>query len=54
MAHAFKKQVKPRPLQIGDLVLRVIRDLIRDLREKFRPSWSIPYFIRELTLEDVT
>ncbi|WKA08383.1 hypothetical protein VitviT2T_026110 [Vitis vinifera] len=51
MARAFKKRVKPRPLHVGDLVLRVIRGLIRDPRGKFRPSWSGPYFIRELTLE---
>ncbi|RVW69084.1 Transposon Tf2-8 polyprotein [Vitis vinifera] len=49
MARAFKKRVKPRPLQIGDLVLKVIRGLIRDPRGKFRPNWSGPYFIRELT-----
>ena len=46
MARAFKKRVKPRPLRIGDLVLKVIRGLIRDPRGKFRPSWSGPYFIR--------
>ena len=51
MARAFKKRVKPRLLKIGDLVLRVIRGLIRDPRGKFRPSWSEPYFIRELTSE---
>ncbi|RVW98084.1 Pro-Pol polyprotein [Vitis vinifera] len=51
MARAFKKRVKPRPLQIGDLVLKVIRGLIRDPRGKFRPNWSGPYFIRELTPE---
>ncbi|KAJ9694023.1 hypothetical protein PVL29_009818 [Vitis rotundifolia] len=51
MARAFKKRVKPRPLRIGDLVLKVIRGLIRDPRGKFRPNWSGPYFIRELTLE---
>ncbi|RVW95283.1 hypothetical protein CK203_034227 [Vitis vinifera] len=51
MARAFKKRVKPRLLHIGDLVLRVIRGLIRDPRGKFRPSWSGPYFIREMTLE---
>ena len=33
------------------MVLKVIRGLIRDPREKFRPNWSGPYFIRELTLE---
>ena len=52
MVCAFKKRVKPRPLWIGDLVLKVIRGLIRDPRGKFRPNWSGPYFIRELTLED--
>ena len=50
---AFKKRVKPRPLQIGDLVLMLIRGLIRDPRGKYRPSWSGPYFIRELTPEGV-
>ena len=53
MVHTFKKRVKPRPLQMGDLVLRVIKGLIRDSRGKFRPSWSKPYFIRELTLVGV-
>ncbi|RVW22323.1 Transposon Tf2-12 polyprotein [Vitis vinifera] len=51
MARAFKKRVRPRPLRIGDLVLKVIRGLIRDPRGKFRPNWSGPYFIRELTPE---
>ncbi|WJZ81616.1 hypothetical protein VitviT2T_001450 [Vitis vinifera] len=51
MARAFKKRVKPRPLHVGDLVLKVIRGLIRDPRGKFRPNWSGPYFIRELTPE---
>ena len=46
-------EIVDRPLQRGDLVLSVIRGLIRDLRRKFRPSWSGPYFIRELTLEGV-
>ena len=53
MAHAFKKRVKPRPLQIGDLVLKVIKGLIRDPSGKFRPNWSGPYFIRELTSKGV-
>ena len=45
-ARAFKKRVKSRPLQRGDLVLKIIKGLIKDPRGKFRP-----YFIRELTLE---
>ena len=48
MACAFKKCVKPRPLQKGDLVLRILRGLIGDPRGKFRPSWSGPYVIREI------
>ena len=51
MACAFKKQVRPRPLQKRDLVLRILRGLIRDPRGKFRPSWGGPYVIRELTPE---
>ena len=51
MACAFKRRVKPRPLRIGDLVLKVIKGLIRDPRGKFIPNWSKPYFIRKLTLE---
>ena len=49
MARAFKKRVKPRPLQRGDLVLRILRGLVTDPRGKFRPKWSGPYIIRELT-----
>ncbi|KAL6318082.1 hypothetical protein AAG906_035227 [Vitis piasezkii] len=37
MARAFKKRVKPRPLQKGDLVLRILKGLIGDPRGKFRP-----------------
>ena len=34
-----------------DLTLRILRGLIGDLGGKFRPNWSAPYVIRELTLE---
>ena len=51
MASTFKKRVKPRPLQRGDLVLRVLRGLVTNPRGKFRPNRSGPYIIRELTLE---
>ena len=36
------------------MVLKVIKGLIRDLGGKFRPNWSRPYFIRELTPDGVT
>ena len=38
MARSFKKRVKPRPLQRGDLVLRVLRGLVINPRGKFRPN----------------
>ena len=51
MARAFKKRVKPRSLQRGDLVLRILRGLAGDPRGNFRLTWSGPYIIRELTSE---
>ncbi|KAL6348669.1 hypothetical protein AAG906_019368 [Vitis piasezkii] len=50
MTRAFRKRVKPRKFQRGDLVLKVLRGLISDPRGKFRPSWSGPYVI-EIRLE---
>ena len=44
MTRAFRKRVKP-----SDLVLKVLRGLINDPRGKFRPNWSEPYVIRDLT-----
>ena len=51
MTRAFGKRVKPRKFKKGDLVLKVLRGLINDPRGKFRPSWSGPYVIRDLTKE---
>ena len=51
MTRAFRKRVRPRKFQRGDLVLKVLRGLISDTRGKFRPSWSGPYVIRDLTRE---
>ena len=52
MDRAFRKRVKPRPLQKGDLVLRILRGLVGDPRGKFRRNWSGPYVIQELTSEE--
>ena len=38
MTRAFRKRVKPRKFQKGDLVLKVLRGLISDPRGKFRLS----------------
>ena len=51
IVRAFRKTVKPKKFQKGDLVLRVLKGLISDPRGKFRPSWSRPYVIQDLTRE---
>ena len=53
MTCAFRKRVKPRKFQKGDLVLKVLRGLIGDPRGKFRPTWSGSYVIQYLTREGV-
>ena len=42
MTRAFRKRVKPRKFQKGDLVLKVLRGLINEPRGKFRPNWTGP------------
>ena len=51
MTRAFRKKVKPRKFQKGDLVLKVLRGLIGDPKGKFRSTWSGPYVIQDLTRE---
>ena len=54
MTRAFRRRVKPRKFQKGDLVLKVLRGFIGDPRGKFRPTWSGSYVIRDLTQEGAT
>ena len=51
MTCEFRKRVKLRKFQKDDLVLKVLRGLINDPRGKFRPNWSGPYVIQDLTQE---
>ena len=53
MVCAFRKRVRLRSLQKGDLVLRILRGLVGNPRGNFRLGWSKPYVIRELTPEGV-
>ena len=45
MVHAFRKSVKPKKFQKGNLVLKVLRGLISNPKGNFRPSWSGPHVI---------
>ena len=51
MTCAFGKRVRPKKFKKGDLVLKVLRGLINNPRGKFRPNWSGPYVIQDLTPE---
>ena len=51
MTRVFRKRVKPKKFQKDGLVLKVLRRLIGDPIRKFRPTWSGPYVIRDLTQE---
>ena len=51
MTRVFRKRVKPRKFQKGNLVLKVLRGLISDPRGKFRLTWSGLFVIRYLTRE---
>ena len=50
MTYAFRKRVRPRKFQKGNLVLKALKGFINDPRGKFRPTWSGSYVIRDLTL----
>ena len=54
ITRTFRKRVKPRKFQKGNLVLKALRGLINNPRGKFRPNWSGPYVIRDLTREGAT
>ncbi|RVW29917.1 hypothetical protein CK203_112174 [Vitis vinifera] len=45
----FPEEITDDGVIVDVLVLRILRGLIGDPRGKFRPSWSGPYVIRELT-----
>ena len=45
MVRVFRKRVKPKKFQKGNLVLKVLRGLISNPKGNFRPSWSGPHVI---------
>ena len=51
MTRAFKKKIKHKKFQKGDLFLNVLKGFIGDPRGKFRPTWSGSYVIQDLTQE---
>ena len=54
IARAFNKNVKPRDLKEGDLVLKVLSDETSNPRGKMKPIWSRPFVIKKIMLGDAT
>ena len=52
IARAFNKNVKPRNLKEGDLVLKVLRDETFDPRGKMKPRWFGSFIIKKIMLGD--
>ena len=48
MARAFNKKVRPREVQVGDLVLRKILKINPDSRGKFVPKYEGPYIVKKV------
>ena len=54
IARAFNKNVRPRNLKEGDLVLKVLKDETFDPRGKMKPRWSSPFIIKKIMLGGAT
>ena len=54
IARAFYKNVKPKNLKEGDLVLKVLRDETFDPRGKMKPRWSWPFIIKKIMSRGAT
>uniref|UniRef100_A0A803MTF5 RNase H type-1 domain-containing protein n=1 Tax=Chenopodium quinoa TaxID=63459 RepID=A0A803MTF5_CHEQI len=50
ITHAFRKKVRPRSFQVGDMVLAVTRHIItsRKTGNKLTSKWDGPYVVREV------
>ena len=48
IARAYNKNIKSGKIKEGDLVLKLTRPIITDLREKFKPNWEGPYLVKKL------
>lgn len=45
---AFNKRVHSKGIFVADLVLKEIRELVRDPRGKFSPKWTSPYILTKI------
>ena len=48
IARAYNKKIKPGKIKEEDLVLKLIRPIMADLRGKFKPNWEGLYLVKKL------
>ena len=48
IARAYNKKIKPGKIREGDLVLKLTRPIMKNLRGKFKPNWEGPYLAKKL------
>ena len=50
----YNKKIKPDKIKEGDLVLKLTRPIMKDLKEKFKSNWEGPYLAKKLFSKGAT
>ena len=48
IARAYNKKIKPVKIKEGDLILKLTRPIMTDLKGKFKLNWEGPYLTKKL------
>ena len=48
IARAYNKKIKPVKIKEGNLVLKLTKPIMTDLKGKFKPNWEGPYLVKKL------
>ena len=48
IARAYNKKIRPRKIKEGDLVLKLTKPVMTNLRGKLKPNWKDPYLVKKL------
>ena len=54
IARVYNKKIKPRNIKEGDLVLKLTKPIMTDLRGKFKLNWEGPYLVKKLFSKGAT
>ena len=48
IARAYNRKIKPGKIKEGDLVLKLIKPIMTDPRDKFKLNWEGPYLVKRM------